>query len=87
MTDPRILKPIPVALRVWGCTKDDLTRAEANARHYYAQSWDIVEVIPSTGTPCPIPTRDPIALNQNAMYDAAWAAYRVHRATRLNSKT
>ena len=79
MTDSRILKSIPVVLRTWGCTEEDLERAEANARQYYfAQSWEIVEVIPSTGIPCPIPRRDVIALNQNAVYDAAWAAYRAN---------
>jgi hypothetical protein len=70
-----------VILRLWGCTPDDLWRAEENARNYqYSNSWAIVEVIPSTGTPCPIPMRDPIALNQNAIYDAAWAAYPAGRA-------
>ena len=79
MTDSRILKSTPVVLRIWGCTEDDLKRAETNARQYYfAQSWEIVEVIPSTGVPCPIPSRDPIAVNQNALYDAAWAAYRAN---------
>ncbi|MGH3626188.1 MAG: hypothetical protein ACRDRL_01905 [Sciscionella sp.] len=83
MTDFRIFKPIPVALRVWGCTEDDIKRAEANARHYqFAHSWHIVEIIPSTGAPCPIPKRDPIALNQNALYDAAWAAYPVRTGPR-----
>ena len=68
--------PIRVILRLWGCTKDDITRAESNARHhYFAHAWTIVQVVPSSGTPCPIPSHDPIALNQNALYDAAWAAY------------
>ncbi|MBS2962941.1 hypothetical protein KGA66_07795 [Actinocrinis puniceicyclus] len=68
--------PARVILRVWGCTAEDLQRAEANARQYYfSHSWTIVEVVASTGIPCPIPIRDPIALTQNAIYDAAWAAY------------
>lgn len=76
MSSARIPDPIRVTLRLWGCTQEDLKRAEANARQYYvARSWNIVEVIPSTGVPCPIPIRDPVALNQNALYDAAWAAY------------
>lgn len=72
-----------IRLRIWGCTKDDLERAEYNATHYQhanALDWAIVEVIPSTGTPCPIPIRDPTALTQNAIYDAAWAAYPAGRA-------
>jgi hypothetical protein len=65
-----------VVLRVWGFTAADVVCATTNAKQwYFASSWEIVEVIPSTGTPCPIPPRDPIALNQNALYDAAWAAY------------
>lgn len=67
-----------VMLRIWGCTAADLRRAEDNATHHQhanALGWTIVEIIPSTGTPCPIPIRDPTALTQNAIYDAAWAAY------------
>jgi hypothetical protein len=67
---------IRVVLRLWGCTQDDITRAETNARQYhFARLWNVVKVLPSTGTPCPIPWRDPSALKQNALYDAAWAAY------------
>ena len=72
-----------VKLRIWGCTETDLERAQYNATHYqYANAlgWTIVEVIPSTGTPCPIPAHDPTALSQNALYDAAWAAYSAGRA-------
>ncbi len=72
-----------IKLRIWGYTKEDLERAQANATHYqyaYALAWDVVEVIPSTGTPCPIPIRDPTALKQNALYDAAWAAYPAGRS-------
>lgn len=67
-----------IKLQIWGCTAADLERAQYNATHYQhanALDWAIIEVIPSTGTPCPIPTHDPIALTQNALYDAAWAAY------------
>ncbi len=73
-----VLRSRRVRLRIWGCTAADLQHAEANATHYqYANGlgWTVVEVIPSTGTPCPIPMRDPTALTQNALYDAAWAAY------------
>lgn len=88
MSSPRILDPIRVALRLWGCTQEDVKRAEANARQYYfARSWNIVEVIPSTGVPCPIPIRDPIALNQNALYDAAWAAYPAGRHRQPERRT
>ena len=74
------LGSVRVTLRLWGCTKDDIKRAEANARQdSFARLWTIVEVLPSSGTPCPIPRRDPIALNQNALYDAAWAAYLADR--------
>jgi hypothetical protein len=66
---------VHVILRLWGCTENDIKRAESNARHYFACSWEIVEFLPSSGTPCPIPIHDPVALKQNAMYDAAWAAY------------
>jgi hypothetical protein len=72
------LGSVRVTLRLWGCTEDDIKRAEANARQdCFARSWTIVEVLPSSGTPCP--RRDPIALNQNALYDAAWAAYLADR--------
>ncbi|WP_326853179.1 hypothetical protein [Actinocrinis sp.] len=72
-----LAKPTRVVLRLWGCTDADVELAEENARHWrFSSTWDIVEVIPSTGTPCPIPRNDPIALKQNAEYDAAWAAYR-----------
>jgi hypothetical protein len=72
----RLFRPTRVVLRVWGCTDADIKRAEDNARHsFFSQKWEVVEVIPSTGAPCPIPPRDPIALNQDAVYDAAWAAY------------
>ena len=70
-----------VILRLWGCTDADVERAEANALQWHFNGrWEIVEVLPSTGTPCPIPIRDPIALHQNAMYDAAWAVYPVARS-------
>jgi hypothetical protein len=70
-------KPTRVILRLWGCTDADVERAEHDARHWqFSGTWEIVEVIPSSGAPCPIPSRDPIALTQNAVYDAAWAAYR-----------
>ncbi len=70
-------KPTRVVLRLWGCTDADVERAEADARHWrFSSRWEVVEVIPSSGTPCPIPSHDPIALKQNAEYDAAWAAYR-----------
>jgi hypothetical protein len=80
MIEPRLTTRTSrrVKLRIWGYTKADLERAEANATHYryaYALDWTVVEVIPSTGTPCPIPMCDPVALKQNALYDAAWAAY------------
>lgn len=67
-----------VILGLWGCTDADIKRAEADARHWdFSRKWEIVEVIPSTGIPCPIPPHDPTALHQHTMYDAAWAAYRV----------
>jgi hypothetical protein len=72
-----LVKSTHVILRLWGCTDADIARAEENARcWHFSGRWEVVEVIPSIGTPCPIPPRDPIALSQNAMYDAAWAAYR-----------
>jgi hypothetical protein len=72
--------PTRVILRVWGFSAADVERARTNAQQwYFAHSWDVVEIIPSTGTPCPIPPRDPTALNQNALYDAAWAAYPAER--------
>jgi hypothetical protein len=72
--------PTQVVLRVWGFSAADVERAKTNAQQwYFAHSWDVVEIIPSTGTPCPIPLRDPIALNQNALYDAALAAYPAER--------
>jgi hypothetical protein len=75
-TDSAPQGAVRVILRLWGCTKADIGRAEANARQYhFAHSWTVVRVLPSSGTPCPIPSRDPIALTQNALYDAAWAAY------------
>ena len=73
---PPALVRTPVVLRLWGCTDADVRRAEENARRsQHSHNWAIAEVIPSTGTPCPSPRRDPIALSQNALYDAAWAAY------------
>jgi hypothetical protein len=66
----------PVILRVWGCTPTDATSAENTARDWpHGALWDIVEVIPSYGMPCPIPPRDPLVLQQGADYDRAWAAY------------
>lgn len=80
-TEIALSRSVRVVLRLWGCTDADIEHAEENARHWvFSSTWDIVEVIPSTGTPCPIPRNDPIALKQDAVYDAAWAAYRAGQA-------
>lgn len=69
-------RPTRVRLRVWGFTRDDAAHAELIARRMPgAAFWDVVEVIPSSGGACPIPSGDPIALNQGADYDRAWAVY------------
>jgi len=70
-----------VVLRLCGCTDADIERAKTNALHWhFSGRWEIVEIIPSQGIPCPIPLQDPIALHQHAMYDAAWAVYPVARS-------
>lgn len=65
-----------VRLRVWGATTADAQNAEASARQSRrARSWTIVEVIESSGPPCPIPSRDPLAIEQATGYDGVWAVY------------
>jgi hypothetical protein len=65
-----------VVLRVWGSTMDDAQLAETQARQSpHAWAWQVVEVIPSSGPPCPIPSRDSKAIEQGVGYDAVWAVY------------
>jgi hypothetical protein len=71
-----------VVLRVWGCTPEDVRRAESLAlKSPRARCWQITEVVRSSGAPCPIPLRDCLALDQAAEYDQAWAAYPVSGLT------
>jgi hypothetical protein len=80
-TETVLVRSVRVVLLLWGFTDADVQEAETNARQrHFSSGWEIVDVIPRTGTPCPIPRHDPIALDQNAMYDAAWAAYRAGQA-------
>lgn len=69
-----------VVLRLWGETAADVQDAERAAlRSLSAGLWDIRDVIPSKGAPCPIPPRDVLAVGQGADYGHAWAAYPVVR--------
>jgi hypothetical protein len=78
---PHASTSILVILRLWGCTTNDTKDAEAAAKQWCARyAWDIVELIRSTGTPCPIPPHDSIALNQDTDYNAVWALYRASTA-------
>lgn len=72
----RVSMSTHVILRLWGFAVADTKEAEAAARHWCARyGWDVVELIRSTGTPCPIPPRDSIALSQDTDYNAVWAIY------------
>jgi hypothetical protein len=65
-----------ITLRVWSAAAADAQAIEASARAVLMpRQWEIVEVISTTGTPCPIPARDPHALDQCTGYDMAWAVY------------
>lgn len=65
-----------VVLRLWGFTRADVARAEQAARELPRTAfWEFAEVIPTAGGVCPIPSGDPIAVDQAADYDWAWAVY------------
>lgn len=67
-----------VLLRVWGVSQQDVQQAEASAMHSdKAHGWEIVQVEPSRGLPCPIPRRDPAAIASGIFYHRAWAVYPV----------
>lgn len=76
-----------VRLLIWGSTRADLQGAERAARAaMLGAGREVVDVVPAVGDSCPIPRRDPAALDGGRTHGQAWAAYpagmdleRVHR--------
>lgn len=75
------MRPLRVVLHVWGLTQADAatTAAEAHGSER-ARLWEIVDMVVSTGEPCPIRPGDLRAVGYHAVYGRAWAAYPAGRA-------
>ena len=67
---------VPVRLRAWGATEDDVERAIAAARKPWShRTWTITRVERLTGVPNPLPKYDPKMIAADAGYGWSYVAY------------
>ena len=72
--------PVPVLLRAWGTTEEDVDRAIREAgQGWGARNWDFIEIERLVGVPNPLPRYDPHAIYADTGYGWSYVAYRASR--------